>query len=180
MLGMELIECSSNYRRRNSTCQDEVVSNRATGVNSEQPFKRITPHRLMSLFGAQPAIFHCVEEGLQVVTKKNNKYLILMESLADEAVIQEGMWFARLVLQTNGGPKTFFGLRKKDARALLQWTPSHWLRQLAPEVSRTAQAIRTLLAQVSDKNRCFWLNGDQHQIRGSPLQFAYSQPWQLL
>ena len=101
----------------------------------------------MRFFGAESATFQLNGEGLQVVMKNEDKYLILAESLANEAVFQEGALFARLVLQTNIGPKTFPGLRKKDAQALFWWLREHWLRQLAPEVVKTAEDIRALLAQ---------------------------------
>ncbi|WP_217645566.1 UvrD-helicase domain-containing protein, partial [Oceanisphaera psychrotolerans] len=84
---------------------------------------------------------------MQVVTKNDEKYLILAASLANEATLQEGAIFARLVLQTSTGPKSFSGLRKKDAQALFRWLRAHWLRQLAPEVIKTAEDIRALLSQ---------------------------------
>ncbi|WP_158409652.1 UvrD-helicase domain-containing protein, partial [Halomonas sp. KM-1] len=107
--------------------------------------KHLSPHWLMRFFGAESATFLLTSEGLQVVTKGNYKFLIQAESLANEATFQEGALFARLVLQTNTGPKTFSGLRKKDAQALFRWLREHWLRQLAPEVVKTAEDIRTLL-----------------------------------
>jgi DNA helicase-4 len=101
----------------------------------------------MRLFGAESATFNLANGGLQVVTKNGDRYLILAESLANEATFQEGMVFARLVLQTDVGPKTFSGLRKKEAQALFRWLRQHWLKQLAPEVAKTADNIRSLLAK---------------------------------
>ena len=107
----------------------------------------IAPHWLMRLFGAESATFQSVGEGLQVVTENGEKYLIFAESLANQATFQEGAIFARLVLQTDTGPKTFSGLWKKDARALFWWLREHWLRQLAPEVMKTAEDIRALVTR---------------------------------
>ncbi len=116
-------------------------------MNSVPSSTQIDPHWLMRLFGAESATFNLANGGLQVVTKNGDRYLILAESLANEATFQEGMVFARLVLQTDAGPKTFSGLRKKDAQALFHWLRQHWIRQLSPEVAKTAEDIRTLMAK---------------------------------
>lgn len=114
-------------------------------MNSQHYSKNITPHWLMRFFGAEPATFQLTSEGLQVVTKNDDKCLILAESLANDATFQEGALFVRLVLQTNTGLKTFSGLRKKDAQTLFWWLREHWLKQLAPEIVKTAENIRALL-----------------------------------
>lgn len=116
-------------------------------MSSQNSSKHIAPHWLMRCFGAKSATFQWTGEGLQVVTKNDEKYLILPESLANEATFQEGTLFARLVLQTNTGPKTFSGLRKQDAQALFWWLREYWLKQLAPEVVKTAEDIRALLTK---------------------------------
>lgn len=99
----------------------------------------------MRLFGAESATFQFTGEGLQVLMKHDDKHLIVEESLVNESALQEGVLFTKLMLQTNTGPRTFSGLRKKDAQALLRWLREHWLRQLAPEVEKTAENIRALL-----------------------------------
>lgn len=109
--------------------------------------KHIDPHWLMRLFGAKSATFNLDNGGLRVVTRDGGEYLILAESLANEATLQEGVFFARLVLQTDAGPKSFSGLNKKDAQALFRWLRQHWLRQLAPEVVKTAEKIKQILAE---------------------------------
>jgi len=116
-------------------------------MSSQFSSKHIAPHWLMRFFGAKSATFELVGEGLQVVTKNNDKYLILAESLANEATFQEGILFAKLVLQTNIGPKTLTGLGKTDAQALFWWLREHWLRQLGPEVVKTAENIQALLSR---------------------------------
>lgn len=116
-------------------------------MSSQYSSKHIVPHWLMRFFGAESATFQLTGEGLQVVTKNGDSYLIQAESLANEATLQKGGLFARLVLQTNAGPKTFPGLRKKDALALFWWLREQWLRQMAPEVVKTAEDIRALLTQ---------------------------------
>lgn len=116
-------------------------------MSSPSSSKHIAPHWLMRLFGAESATFQLVSEGLRVVTKSDETYLILAESLANDASLQEGVFFSRLVLQTDMGLKTFSGLLKKDAQAHFGWLREHWLRQLAPEVVKAADAIRALLMQ---------------------------------
>lgn len=101
----------------------------------------------MRLFGATSATFQFVGERLHVVSGNKDTHRVLTESLADEAAFQEGIVFARLVLHTASGRRTFSGLRKKEAVELLQWLREHWLRQLAPEVVKTAENIRVLLSQ---------------------------------
>lgn len=51
-------------------------------MNSQSSSKHISPHWLMRFFGAESATFQLADEGLQVVTKNNDTYLILAESLA--------------------------------------------------------------------------------------------------
>lgn len=114
-------------------------------MSSQYSSKHIAPHWLMRFFGAKSATFQLAGEGLQVVTRNGDKYQILTESLANEATFQEGVLFSRLVLQTNTGLKTFSGLRKKDALTLFWWLRAHWLKQLAPEIVKTAEDIRALL-----------------------------------
>ncbi|MBJ6137938.1 UvrD-helicase domain-containing protein [Marinobacter litoralis] len=116
-------------------------------MNSVSSSAQIDPHWLMRLFGAESATFNLADGGLQVVTKDGDRYLILAESLANEATFQEGALFARLELQTDSGPKTFSGLRKKDAQELFRWLRQQWLRELSPEVGKTAEDIRSLLAK---------------------------------
>ena len=116
-------------------------------MNSLNPSRNITPHWLMRLFGATSATFQFVGERLHVVSGNKDTHQVLTESLADEAAFQEGIVLARLVLHTASGRRTFSGLRKKEAVELLQWLREHWLRQLAPEVVKTAENIRALLSQ---------------------------------
>lgn len=116
-------------------------------MNSVSSSAQIDPHWLMRLFGAESATFTLANGGLQVVTKDGDRYLILAESLANEATFQDGALFARLVLQTDSGPKTFSGLRKKDAQEVFRWLRQQWLRELSPEVLKTAEDIRSLLAK---------------------------------
>ena len=99
----------------------------------------------MLIFGAESATFHPVDDGFQVVTKSKNEYLILAESLVNEATCQEGAFFTKLVLQTDTGTKTISGLRKKEARALFWQLREQWLKRLAPEVIKTAENIHVLL-----------------------------------
>lgn len=101
----------------------------------------------MRILGAQSATFELTAEGLQVVTKDNDSYLILSGSLAKEATFREGTFFAQLILQTNRGPKVLPGLRKKDALSLFEWLRAHWLKQLAPEVVKASERIWALLNQ---------------------------------
>jgi DNA helicase-4 len=116
-------------------------------MKSQSSFKSVTPHWLMRLFGAESATLQLFGEDLKVVMKNGDTYSILVESLANEATLQEGALFARLVLQTDNGPKAFSGLRKKDAQTLFWWLREHWLKQLAPEVEQTANDLRKLLTR---------------------------------
>lgn len=116
-------------------------------MNSQNAPIHVVPHWLMRCFGAESVTCHLVGDDLQVVTKSDEKYLVLAASLANEASLQEGVFFARLELQTNIGHKSIAGLRKKDAQALFWWMREHWLRQVAPEVVKAADEIRTLLTQ---------------------------------
>ncbi|WP_417546646.1 UvrD-helicase domain-containing protein [Marinobacter sp.] len=114
-------------------------------MTSHSDAKKIAPHWLMRLFGAEAATFVLDENGLQVTTRGGERYLILSESLASEAVLEEGMFLSRLVLQTNLGPKVFSGLRKQDANALFGWLREHWLKELAPDVVQAAATVRRML-----------------------------------
>lgn len=101
----------------------------------------------MRFVGAKSATFRLVGGSLEVVTNSGEKQLILVESLGIEAALQEGWLFAKLRLQTNAGLKVFTGFRKKEAQALFWWLREHLLKQLAPEVSKSAEDIRAMLTQ---------------------------------
>lgn len=114
-------------------------------VSSKATSRRVTPHWLMRLFGAQPAIFKLADNGLWVETDKGEQYVILVESLINPATFEQGAFFSRLLLRTDRGDKIFGGLSKKNGESLFDWLRAHWLQQLAPEVAQTASNIRALL-----------------------------------
>nr|WP_081960602.1 UvrD-helicase domain-containing protein [Nitrincola sp. A-D6] len=116
-------------------------------MNPQNASLHVAPHWLMRFFGAESATFQLTRDGLQVMTKNDDNYQILGDSLANEESLREGVFFTKLELQTSTGLKTFTGLRKKDAQTLFWWLRVSWLRQLAPEVVKTADDIRALLTR---------------------------------
>ena len=115
-------------------------------MHYESTSRHIAPHWLMRIFGSKAATFRLVEKGMQVTTERGQQYVILPDSLANEVSFQEGALFSRLMLQTDVGPKIFSGLRKKDGKAIFSWLREHWLRQLAPEISKINDTIQLLLS----------------------------------
>ena len=112
---------------------------------SPEVSRKITPHWIMRLFGAKDVSFLAIDGGLQAETEKGDRYVILVDSLANEAALKEGTFFSRLVLRTDKGTKTFRGLNKKDCRALFNWLRGHWLTLLAPDVTKIASEIQAIL-----------------------------------
>lgn len=108
--------------------------------------KSIRPHWLMSFIGAESANIGLTADGLVLTSRSGDKHVVLVESLANQAVFKEGMLWGRLVLETDHGKRTFSGLPKKDGKALFSWMRETWLRQLAPDVNRAAEEIRSVLS----------------------------------
>ncbi len=55
--------------------------------------KEITPNWIMRLFGAKSASFRLTESGLSVELDPGERYVVLTESLSDEAVYHQGLFF---------------------------------------------------------------------------------------
>ena len=60
--------------------------------------RQVTPHWIMRLFGAKSASFRLTESGLSVEMLSGERYIVLIESLADEAVYHHVLvqWFRTL------------------------------------------------------------------------------------
>jgi len=101
----------------------------------------------MQLIGAEAATFSLDKNGLSVKTKSGDKYLVLTESLAGEAVCVHGVFFSKLVVKTDKGIKKFGGLRKHDAAELYLWMRLYWIEQLIPVVARSAHKIKTIVGK---------------------------------
>jgi DNA helicase-4 len=115
-------------------------------TSSTQGFIQVTPHWIMELLGMKSHTFSLVPEGLKIEPEKGDIYVVLIESLSNEVQLQDGLFFSRLLLNTNQGVRSFSGLRKKEAKALFEWLRKIWLEKLAPDVAITAKLIRSKLA----------------------------------
>lgn len=108
--------------------------------------RKIAPHWIMRMLGAQSATFQLENASLCVKLANGDSCEVLVESLAKQT-LHEGFLFSQLVLRTDRGDKTFRGIRKQDAKAMFDWLRAHWIEQLAPRVAQAAQQIRSLLNQ---------------------------------
>lgn len=116
-------------------------------MKTKTSMRLIEPHWIFRLLGAKTASLRLTDAGLRVRADSGEEYVILADSLANEATFKEGILFSRLILQTDRGEKTFRGLSKLDGEALFVWLRATWIEQLLPAVSQAEYQIKKILAR---------------------------------
>jgi DNA helicase-4 len=107
--------------------------------------RQITPYWFMRLFGAKSASFQLDESSLTLHASTGERYVVLTESLANESVYHQGLFFSQLILQTDKGTIRFGGLPKRDAVQLYDCFRQYWLTHLAPVIDKTAHQLQLIL-----------------------------------
>lgn len=111
-----------------------------------QDEKLLAPHWIVRLFGGSRSTFTLSENGITVCKENGEKFTVLTESFLQDATLDNGLFFSKLILKTDQGEKKFRGLREADAKALFAWLRDYWYQQLAPVITEQAMAIKRILA----------------------------------
>ncbi|MFG1495156.1 UvrD-helicase domain-containing protein [Saccharospirillum sp. HFRX-1] len=107
----------------------------------------VSKHPIRLFLSGKTTRFHRDGRHISIDHPGKQSRDVIAASLTDDQVLEQGLWFATLTLQTTQGRYTLKWLNKSQAQAVLHWLRSGWLKAIEQEVIDSAHSVRELLGQ---------------------------------